>query len=45
MSWPLHYGTDILEIHKDAIKPETKVAIVDDLLTTGGTIAAATKIC
>lgn len=42
--YSLEYGTDILEIHKDAIKPGMKVAIVDDLLATGGTIAAATKM-
>ena len=42
--YSLEYGTDILEMHKDAIKPGTKLAIVDDLLATGGTIAAATKM-
>ena len=42
--YSLEYGTDTLEMHKDAIKPGTKVAIVDDLLATGGTIAAATKM-
>ncbi|MGL5346107.1 MAG: adenine phosphoribosyltransferase [Peptostreptococcaceae bacterium] len=40
----LEYGTDILEIHKDAIKPGQKVAIVDDLLATGGTMEAAAKL-
>ena len=35
---------DKLEIHKDAIKPGQKVAIVDDLLATGGTVAAVTKL-
>lgn len=42
--YSLEYGTDKLEIHKDAIKPGQKVAIVDDLLATGGTVAAATKL-
>ncbi len=40
----LEYGTDTLEIHKDAIKPGQRVAIVDDLLATGGTMEAATKL-
>ncbi len=38
--YELEYGTDILEIHQDAVKPGQKVLIVDDLLATGGTIAA-----
>ncbi len=42
--YSLEYGTDILEIHKDAIKPGQRVAIVDDLLATGGTIGAAAKL-
>ncbi|MBC2575947.1 adenine phosphoribosyltransferase [Peptostreptococcus canis] len=42
--YSLEYGTDILEIHKDAIAPGQKVAIVDDLLATGGTVAAASKL-
>lgn len=40
----LEYGTDVLEIHKDAIKPGQRVAIVDDLLATGGTMEAAAKL-
>lgn len=39
--YDLEYGTDILEIHKDAINPGDKVLIVDDLLATGGTVEAA----
>jgi len=39
--YELEYGTDELEIHEDAIAPNTKVLIVDDLLATGGTIKAA----
>ena len=36
--YDLEYGSNILEIHKDAINPGQKVAIVDDLLATGGTM-------
>jgi len=38
--YSLEYGTNTLEIHKDAITPGQKVLIVDDLLATGGTIQA-----
>ena len=38
--YSLEYGTDILEMHIDAIKPGQKVLIVDDLLATGGTASA-----
>ncbi|WBW49736.1 adenine phosphoribosyltransferase [Peptoniphilus equinus] len=38
--YALEYGTDCLEIHKDAILPGQKVLIVDDLLATGGTAKA-----
>ncbi|WP_125152685.1 adenine phosphoribosyltransferase [Clostridium rectalis] len=44
MSYDLEYGTDVLEIHKDAIKPGQRVAIVDDLLATGGTIKSVAKL-
>jgi len=37
VEYELEYGTDILEIHEDAIMPGQKVVIVDDLLATGGT--------
>lgn len=40
----LEYGTDKIEMHKDAIKPGEKVLIVDDLLATGGTSKAAAEI-
>lgn len=38
--YQLEYGTDILEMHEDAIQPGQKVVIVDDLLATGGTTKA-----
>ena len=40
----LEYGSDIIEIHKDAAKPGEKVLLVDDVLATGGTLAAAIKL-
>ncbi|MCR5612004.1 MAG: adenine phosphoribosyltransferase [Clostridiales bacterium] len=43
-SYGLEYGSDCLEIHKDAIKPGQRVALVDDLLATGGTAAATIKL-
>jgi len=42
--YALEYGTDILEMHADAIKPGEKVAIVDDVLATGGTCAAVADL-
>lgn len=42
--YQLEYGTDALEIHKDAVKPGDRVAVVDDLLATGGTILSAVKL-
>jgi adenine phosphoribosyltransferase len=40
----LEYGSDVIEIHKDAAKPGEKVFLVDDVLATGGTLAAALKL-
>jgi adenine phosphoribosyltransferase len=42
--YDLEYGTDTLEIHRDAIEPGQRVLIVDDLLATGGTIVATCKL-
>lgn len=44
VEYALEYGTNIVEIHMDAIKPGQKVLIVDDLLATGGTVAAAIEL-
>ena len=44
ISYGLEYGSDTLEIHKDAIKPGMRVAIADDLLATGGTALATAKL-
>jgi len=43
-TYDLEYGTDTLEIHEDAIPPNARVLIVDDLLATGGTIKAVTEL-
>jgi adenine phosphoribosyltransferase len=43
-SYALEYGTDSLEMHDDAVGSGTRVLIVDDVLATGGTAAAATKL-
>jgi adenine phosphoribosyltransferase len=40
----LEYGTETLEIHTDAVQPGERVLVVDDLLATGGTAAAAVKL-
>ncbi len=42
--YALEYGTDKLEIHKDAIEEGKKVIVIDDLLATGGTVSAACKL-
>jgi adenine phosphoribosyltransferase len=44
VEYELEYGSDSLEIHKDAIQPGQRVAVVDDLLATGGTIASVAKL-
>ena len=42
--YAFEYGTAVIEMHKDSIKPGQKVVIVDDLIATGGTIEAAVKL-
>jgi len=44
-SYELEYGSDTLELHRDAIGPKDKVTIVDDVLATGGTAHATEKLC
>ncbi len=41
LEYDLEYGTDIIEIQEDAVQPGQRVAILDDLLATGGTMAAS----
>jgi adenine phosphoribosyltransferase len=44
VTYDLEYGTDTLEMHKDALDDGKRVLIVDDLLATGGTAAAAARM-
>lgn len=44
VEYDLEYGTDALEIHKDAIEAGKRVLIIDDLLATGGTVKAAYEL-
>ena len=44
VTYDLEYGTDSLEMHKDAVGEGDRVLIVDDLLATGGTAAAAARM-
>ncbi|HDY67675.1 MAG: adenine phosphoribosyltransferase [Candidatus Scalindua sediminis] len=44
MAYQLEYGTDTLEIHKDGIKSGDNVLMIDDLLATGGTMAACCNL-
>lgn len=43
-AYTLEYGTDAVEIHQDAFEPGQKIVILDDVLATGGTIAATTNL-
>ena len=44
MEYDMEYGSAVIEMHKDSIKPGQKVVLVDDLVATGGTIEAAIKL-
>src|SRR5438876_6572613 len=44
VTYELEYGSDTLEVHKDAIRPGQRVIIVDDLLATGGTANATVQL-
>ena len=44
VDYDLEYGTDRVEVHKDAIPPGSKVLMVDDLLATGGTIGGSSRL-
>lgn len=44
VTYALEYGTDTVEIHRDAIPPGARVLVVDDLLATGGTVRAAIEL-
>jgi adenine phosphoribosyltransferase len=43
-TYALEYGTDALEMHADAVRPDARVVIIDDLLATGGTAAATIEL-
>ena len=43
-SYDLEYGSAVIEMHRDSIKPGQKVAVIDDLVATGGTVEAAVKL-
>src|SRR5712692_2018449 len=43
-TYDLEYGSDTLEVHRDGLKPNARVLIVDDLMATGGTASAAAEL-
>ena len=44
VSYDLEYGSNVLHMHKDALKPGQRIVLIDDLLATGGTIQAGAKL-
>ncbi len=44
VEYELEYGTDAVEMHEDAVQPGERVMLVDDLLATGGTLAASAEL-
>ncbi|HTI14967.1 MAG TPA: adenine phosphoribosyltransferase [Dictyobacter sp.] len=44
VEYALEYGTNVVEVHQDAVRPGQRVLIVDDLLATGGTVSAAIEL-
>ncbi|MCB9591899.1 MAG: adenine phosphoribosyltransferase [Sandaracinaceae bacterium] len=45
VEYALEYGTDCIEMHVDALRPKDRVVLIDDLMATGGTAAAAIELC
>ena len=45
VEYSLEYGTNILEMHEDALSSGQRVVVVDDLLATGGTVSACVELC
>ena len=43
-TYSLEYGTDTVEIHQDAFQPGERIVVIDDVLATGGTLAATLKL-
>ena len=43
-TYDLEYGTATIEVHKDDVKPGTRIVLVDDLIATGGTLEAAARL-